>query len=116
MSELTKTIGARIRNYRISLGLSQERVADISGCHPTYIGQVERGEKNATLESISKIAVALNVPLYKLFEHLDATENDFSQATIPLKCYEYLMTKTKSEQESIYSILMEIEKYKGHSN
>lgn len=52
MSEIAKIIGQRVRNYRIDKGLSQEKLAELSGCHPTYIGQVERGEKNATLESI----------------------------------------------------------------
>lgn len=116
MSELTKTIGARIRNYRINLGLSQEKVADLSGCHPTYIGQVERGEKNATLDSIAKIASAINVPLSKLFEFAETAETDNAQTNIPIKCYEYLLTKSKGEQEAIFSILMDIEKYKEHDN
>lgn len=60
MSEIAKIIGQRVRNYRIDKGLSQEKLAELSGCHPTYIGQVERGEKNATLESIEKIASAMN--------------------------------------------------------
>ena len=59
MSEIAKIIGQRVRNYRIDKGLSQEKLAELSGCHPTYIGQVERGEKNATLESIEKIASAM---------------------------------------------------------
>ena len=65
MSEITKVVGQRIRSYRLQLGLSQEIVAELSGCHPTYIGQVERGEKNATIESIEKIAAAIEVPLSK---------------------------------------------------
>lgn len=63
MSELTKIIGQRVRNYRTEKGLSQEKLAELSGCHPTYIGQVERGEKNATLDSIEKIASAMGVYL-----------------------------------------------------
>ena len=55
MSEIAKVIGQRIRNYRLQVGLSQEKIAELSGCHPTYIGQVERGEKNTTLESIEGI-------------------------------------------------------------
>lgn len=55
MSEIAKIIGQRVRNYRTEKGLSQEKLAEMSGCHPTYIGQVERGEKNATLESIEKL-------------------------------------------------------------
>ena len=70
MSELTKIIGQRVRNYRTEKGLSQEKLAELSGCHPTYIGQVERGEKNATLDSIEKIASAMGVSLSKLFEKI----------------------------------------------
>ena len=58
ISELSKIIGIRIRNYRTQQNLSQEKLAELSGCHPTYIGQIERGEKNATVESIAKIAAA----------------------------------------------------------
>ena len=60
MSDIAKSVGQRIRNYRTQLGWSQEKLAELSGCHPTYIGQLERGEKNATLESIEKIASAMN--------------------------------------------------------
>lgn len=109
MSEISKFIGQRIRNYRTQKNLSQEKLAEYSGCHPTYIGQVERGEKNATLESIEKIASALNVPLSQLFEKLgdgETTDN------IPRKCYEFLSSKTKAEQEHLYHMLVEIDKYK----
>ena len=70
MSDIAKSVGQRIRNYRTQLGWSQEKLAELSGCHPTYIGQLERCEKNATLESIEKIASAMNIPLSKLFEKL----------------------------------------------
>ena len=66
MSEIAKFIGQRIRNYRTQQNLSQEKLAEMAGCHPTYIGQLERGEKNATLESVEKIASALNIPLSRL--------------------------------------------------
>lgn len=110
MSEIAKSIGKRIRNYRNNLGLSQEKLAELSGCHPTYIGQIERGEKNATLESVEKISSALNIPLSKLFEKLSETEA--SQRSIPLECYEFLSSKSPQEQEIIYRIILEIDKYK----
>lgn len=110
MSEIAKFVGQRIRNYRTHQKLSQEKLAELSGCHPTYIGQLERGEKNATLESIEKIASALNIPLSKLFEKLDdANAGD----SIPLKCYEFFSAKSKTEQEQLYRILMEMDKYKS---
>lgn len=105
-----KLIGQRIRNYRTQQKLSQEKLAELSGCHPTYIGQVERGEKNATLESIEKIASALNVPLSQLFEKLGEGE---SSDSIPLKCYEFFSAKTKTEQEQLYRIFIEMDRYKS---
>lgn len=109
MSEMSKFIGQRIRNYRNQQKLSQEKLADISGCHPTYIGQLERGEKNATLESIEKIASALGVSLSELFEKLG---DEHSKDSIPLKCYEFLSTKSIEDQECLYRFLIEIDQYK----
>ena len=110
MSNIAKVIGQRIRNHRTSAGLSQEKLAELSGCHPTYIGQLERGEKNATLESIERIAAALGISLSKLFEKLG--EQDDSEKSIPLACYEFLSAKSKEEQEQLYKILLEMDKYK----
>ena len=53
---IAKIIGDRIRAYRNQKGWSQEYLAEKADVHHTYIGQLERGEKNATIESISKIA------------------------------------------------------------
>lgn len=111
MSELAKSIGQRIRNHRTAAGLSQEKLAELSGCHPTYIGQLERGEKNATIESIDKIASALDISLSKLFEQLGGRDN--SRRNIPLECYEFLSAKTPEEQEHIFNILLEMDKYKA---
>jgi transcriptional regulator with XRE-family HTH domain len=54
--------GERVRAARKALGWTQERLADVSGLHPTYIGDVERGERNvAALDNILKLAKALSV-------------------------------------------------------
>ena len=110
MSDIAKILGQRIRNHRTAKGLSQEKLAELSGCHPTYIGQIERGEKNATIESIEKISSALNIPLSRLFEKLGSQED--GTRNIPLECYEFLSAKTKEEQEHIYRILIEMDNYK----
>ena len=111
MIDITKKIGQRIRNYRTSQGLSQEKLAELSGCHHTYIGQIERGEKNATVESIEKISSALGVSLSTLFEKLGSEGT--RQNDIPLELYEMLSSKTKEEQEQFYRIITDIEKYKN---
>lgn len=54
--DLQRTLGHNLRDYREARGLSQEAFADVLGVHRTYMGGVERGERNLTLRSIEKIA------------------------------------------------------------
>ena len=112
MSKIAKIVGKRIRNYRTQYGFSQEKLAELSGCHPTYIGQLERGEKNATLESIEKISLALNVSLSKLLEMLGGNEDD--TVDYSRKCYDIISAKSSREQEQIYRILIDLENYKNN--
>ncbi|TCM99448.1 MerR family transcriptional regulator [Paenibacillus sp. BK033] len=68
MSEqILKLLGSRIRELRKNLGLSQEQLAERAGFHYTYIGSVERAEKNISTLNLSKIATALEVGVYDLF-------------------------------------------------
>lgn len=55
-----KNLGIAIRQLRVQHGLSQEELADKSGLHRTYIGSVERGERNIALDNMIKVSEALN--------------------------------------------------------
>jgi len=57
-----KTLGNRIRAERERKGISQERLAELATVHRTYIGGIERGERNVAFLNILKIARALSVP------------------------------------------------------
>jgi transcriptional regulator with XRE-family HTH domain len=61
-SELQKTVGRRLREQRQALGLSQEAMAERLGYHRTFLGSVERGERNLTLASVEQLAASLGVP------------------------------------------------------
>jgi transcriptional regulator with XRE-family HTH domain len=65
-----KKFGAKVREERLKQNLSQEDFADLVGVHRTYIGMIERAEKNITLESISKIAEALGLSISELTKGL----------------------------------------------
>lgn len=67
---LLNKFGETIRSERLKKGLSQEELASKAGVHRTYIGMIERGEKNITLTNIKKISVGLNIPLEQLFKNL----------------------------------------------
>ena len=66
--EICKAFGIRVRELRIARGLSQEHLAQKSGLHRTYIGGIERGERNVCLKNIQKIAQALDKTIAQLFE------------------------------------------------
>lgn len=57
--ELRRIVAANVKDRRLRLGLSQEEFADICGYHRTYIGSVERGERNITLSTLQALADAL---------------------------------------------------------
>ncbi len=66
---LRLTLADRIRELRLAKGLSQEALADVCGLHRTYIGSVERGERNISIDNIERIALSLGVSPSKLLEH-----------------------------------------------
>ncbi len=63
--------GQKVREIRQKQGLSQEELAFKADLHRTYIGMIERGEKNITLTNIEKIARALNIRMTKLLDFSD---------------------------------------------
>jgi len=60
-SRILVNFGSKVREKRFALGLSQEDLAEKAGVHRTYVGMVERAEKNITLQNIERIAKALGV-------------------------------------------------------
>jgi transcriptional regulator with XRE-family HTH domain len=60
-SQILVKFGKRVREERVKNGLSQEDLANLAGVHRTYIGMIERAEKNITLENIEKVATALGL-------------------------------------------------------
>lgn len=70
--KLSAVVGNNIKKYRKKLGISQEELAVKAGLHRTYIGGIERGERNITLDSLQVIAVALNIaPVELIVEEKD---------------------------------------------
>ena len=67
MKTIQQTFGQRVRQLRLKKGWSQEQLAEKAGRHWTYIGGIERGERNVTLAVVSDIARALGVDIRALF-------------------------------------------------
>ncbi len=60
-SKLVSVFATNVRKLRLEAGLSQEALAELAGVHRTYIGMLERAEKNVTIYNIERIAYALKV-------------------------------------------------------
>jgi len=102
MSNIANIIGERLRTYRNRRKLSQDALGELAGLHGKYIGQLERGEKNATLESVEKISRALNLPLEILFENIIIGD---VQNEIPKECYDLLTPLPQKEQRAILELI-----------
>ncbi len=70
MDDLRALFGRRVRELRKARGFSQEELAHRAGLHYTYLGGIERGERNPALVNIGRIAAALKVSLAELFSVL----------------------------------------------
>lgn len=66
-----KCFGAVVRSYRLAKGVSQEELAVLAGVHRTYVGSVERGERNISLLNIHSLAKALGTTAGKLVTEAD---------------------------------------------
>lgn len=64
--DIIRTFGVNVKKYRVSMGLSQEKFAEVCGLHRTYISSIERFNRNVSLENVQKIAEALNIEAYRL--------------------------------------------------
>ncbi|ODP27256.1 UDP-N-acetylglucosamine 1-carboxyvinyltransferase [Paenibacillus nuruki] len=110
MDEVLIKLGSKIREYRNLKGLSQDQLGELCGFHFSYIGGVERGERNITIENIAKISKALDIELSKLFEFNQETdENNLGEKQNLLNELTILLeNKSVSQITMIKNIINEI--------
>jgi len=66
--DVRRSFGRRVRHLRQRAGLSQEELAEAAGLHRTYVGGIERGERNVSLVNLARIAAALKLSMSELLE------------------------------------------------
>lgn len=109
-SSITVIIGQRLRIRRQQLGYSQNLTSEKADMHPTYVGQVERGEKNATIESIEKLCRALELPMEELFANIVSAAPSCRTAQ---QCYDLIISQPAEDQKKLYCLIKDIIKYKN---
>ncbi|EKU42048.1 hypothetical protein C518_3002 [Lysinibacillus fusiformis ZB2] len=112
MSDLTNHIGEKIRYYRKERKLSQEELAFKAALHNTYIGQLERGEKNVTVESLAKVCAAMDITLAEFFHGPHATSQMLS---IELgQIITLLEGRSKEDQQKVLAIIETLLQWKDN--
>lgn len=91
-AEVRTEFATALRRWRGQLGLSQEQLAERAGLHRTYISDVERGARNLSLESISKLAMALDISVSTLFPSPES-QHDLSSNLFPKECVDVLLVE-----------------------
>lgn len=107
MKDISIKIGSRIRYFRNLKELSQEKLALEAGLNPAFLGHIERGLKCPTIDTLSKIAIALNISLSELVnieDEIQANNNAINKITISIK------SLSQEDAERVAHIISEIVK------
>ncbi|WP_102713822.1 helix-turn-helix domain-containing protein [Paenibacillus castaneae] len=114
MSEVAGLIGENIRQLRKKRGLSQEQLALRADINASYMGQVERGEKNPTIDVLSKIATALQMPIEQIVNVISITNTDADKGDSGYvdKIAHQLNGLSLKEQEAVYKFVKQLVQFK----
>lgn len=104
MSDLKYALGEKIRNYRKGRGYSQEELANLANLHTVYIGQLERGEKSPTIDSLEGIVDALGISFEELFRHIKPAPNDQERVVLN-EIITKIQGRSTEEQQSISKMI-----------
>lgn len=100
MSELRQLIGTRIRAMRNAKGLTQQKLADIAGLDYRYIGALERGERNFSIDTLEKVLIALDVGINELMLSSEKNNDGLRQNTLD----EFIVVMRKLTDEQIETL------------
>ncbi|SDB32347.1 MULTISPECIES: helix-turn-helix domain-containing protein [unclassified Butyrivibrio] len=103
---ITEEIGNRVRFYRKEKNLSQEELALQSDLHPSYIGQLERGVKTPSVNTIYKITKTLDISMSDFMKNIETI--DTAEDSYAMKSYLLIEQETAHDQRAIFEIVEKI--------
>lgn len=98
MTTLRNSVGERIRAIRKMKGLTQQQLAELSGLDDAYIGSVERGERNFSIDTLEKIISGLNISPYDLFYNQDKNNDEYSEKYNSIEEYSIILSSLSPKQ------------------
>jgi transcriptional regulator with XRE-family HTH domain len=102
MEDIKTLLGRRIRYLRTLRGMTQQKLGEKVDLNYKYLGAVERGEKNPSIDNLAKIAEGLNVELHEIFIIKDQVEDT---RILKRKIDEFLKAAGKKEIRTIYRVI-----------
>jgi len=110
MKSVHGEVGNRIRQYRQRSGLSQEKLALNAGLTVSFLGDIERGNKKPTVESLEKLLRALNISFLEFFDY-ETEIKPIRDCSALEKLSFLLQDRANDEVEMIYSVVKRILEY-----
>ncbi|UKS29992.1 helix-turn-helix domain-containing protein [Paenibacillus sp. HWE-109] len=107
MSKLSKHVGIKIRNLRKNRGLTQEQLGELVDLPQSYIGGIERGEKNISLETLERIVRTLRVDPSNLFSGYDLTNSQYERSKL-LDSTHLLIEQCSDKELTLIKKLVEV--------
>ena len=114
MGKIAVLVGNRIRIFRAAKGMSQEELAHLADMHASHLGQIERGNKSPTVDSLEKIVNALGITFEELFS-FDAAPLVTDEPNIG-KIESYLKTMSPDEQNDVLKMIRMLMSWKDKGN
>lgn len=111
-TDLMQKIGLRIRSLRNSQGLSQEKLAELAGVHPTYVSEIELGKANASLGILEGIALGLGMTLSELVAAQDG-DDDIAILTLVSRIRSFDERQRKIFIETATAVLNGMQEFKS---
>lgn len=106
---ILKLVGGKVRELRKERGLSQEDLGELSGFHFSYIGGLERGERNVSLENLAKVAETLGVDIGELFGYVHEYDKPLTEKEKVLQeAFFLLLNRDEKEIQMAVNVLSEI--------
>ena len=113
MQSIKKELGRRIRELRKTRGWSQEKLGERADLHPTYIGGIERGERNVAFENIVHIASAFGLSLSQFFDYQKGGHS--GRDVLKADLISSLQKRGESELRLVLAILQAFDEWKNES-
>ena len=114
MNNIVVKLGERVRALRKMHKLTQEQLAERANLHPTYVGQIERGETSATIGIISRIADSLSIRMAELFDFPSGNEPITKKELLIKEITILLKREEPKNVELIKAVVVEVLKWTKH--